>query len=151
MVVGSWRDNTILELFAYFDHFVQNSRVGSRIVRKAKPRILFRTRRGEERSTPSVSATKAKTEFGRVLDMAIQGDAVIITKHDSPKAVLVSFEEFNALVQAKKGVLDTLSDEFDELLAQMQAPNSRAAMKAAFGATPAQLGEAAVAAARRRE
>jgi antitoxin Phd len=108
----------------------------------------FRTRRGDERPIASVSATEAKREFGRVLDMAIQGDAVVITKHDAPKAVLLSVEEFNALSRAKRGVLDTLTDEFDELLARMQTPESRAAMHAAFDATPAQLGRAALAAAR---
>jgi antitoxin Phd len=108
----------------------------------------FRTPRGDERRVPSVSATEAKTEFGRVLDMAIQGQAVVITKHDAPKAVLVSVEVFNALSQAKRGVLDTLTDEFDKLLARMQTPESRAAMQAAFDATPAQLGQAALAVAR---
>ena len=46
--------------------------------------------------------------------------------------------------------LDTLSGEFDALLARMQAPKARAGMKAAFDASPKQLGRAAVAAARKR-
>jgi hypothetical protein len=52
-------------------------------------------------------------------------------------------------VLPKKG-LDPLSSKFDALLARMQLPKARLAMKAAFHATPRQLGEAAVAVARGR-
>lgn len=45
--------------------------------------------------------------------------------------------------------LDSLSAEFDELLARMQSPGACAAMKAAFGASPKELGRAAVLAARK--
>ena len=82
--------------------------------------------------------------------MVIQGGVVVITKHDSPKAVLLSVDEFNALAQAPQQRLDALSGQFDALLAGMQTPKARAGMKAAFAASPKQLGRAAVAAARRR-
>jgi len=98
----------------------------------------------------SISATVAKNEFGRILDKVIQGGAVVITRHSAPKAVLISVDEFNALSRAHRVDLDTLSGEFDLLLARMQAPEARAGMKAAFGASPKQLGKAAVAAARKR-
>jgi len=45
--------------------------------------------------------------------MAIQGRAVVITKHDAPKAVLISVENFNALSGATQTKLETLSHEFD--------------------------------------
>jgi hypothetical protein len=41
--------------------------------------------------------------------------------------------------------LDTLGEEFDALLAQMQTPKARAGMKAAFDASGRELGQAAVA------
>ena len=97
-----------------------------------------------------MSASEAKSEFGRVLEMAIQGDAVVITKHDSPKAVLISVENFNALSGAAETKLDTLSQEFDALLARMQTSKARRGMKAAFAASGKRLGKAAVAAARLR-
>ena len=75
---------------------------------------------------------------------------MVITKHDVPKAVLISVDEFDALSRAFRGELDTLTDEFDGLLARMQTPVARAGMKAAFDASPKQLGRAAVAAARKR-
>ena len=110
----------------------------------------FRNRRGEQVEIPSFTATDAKNEFGRVLETAIQKGVVAITRHDAPKAVLLSLDEFNALVGAASSKLDTLSGEFDALLARMQGPKARAGMKAAFAASPAQLGKAAVAAARKR-
>ncbi len=99
----------------------------------------------------SVTATEAKKEFGRVLEKAIQGGRVLITKHDTPKAVLISIDEFNTLLRAPESKLNALGAEFDELLARMQRPGARKAMQAAFDATPQQLGKAAVAAARKRE
>jgi prevent-host-death family protein len=80
----------------------------------------------------------------------IQGGIVVITKHDQPKAVLISVREFNALTNANRIKLDTLSGEFDALLARMQTPAARAGMKAAFDASPKQMGKAAVRVARKR-
>ncbi|MGH9554532.1 MAG: type II toxin-antitoxin system Phd/YefM family antitoxin [Terriglobales bacterium] len=97
-----------------------------------------------------VNATDAKNQFGRVLESVVQGGRVVITKHGDPKAVLISIDEFNKLSRATQIQLDALSGEFDALLARMQTPKARAAMKAAFDASPEQLGKAAVAAARRR-
>ena len=97
-----------------------------------------------------MSASEAKSEFGRVLEMAIQGGAVVITKHDSPKAVLISVANFNALSGAAETKLDTLSQEFDALLARMQTSTARRGMKAAFAASGKRLGKAAVAATRSR-
>ena len=98
----------------------------------------------------SMTATDAKNGFGRALETVLQGGAVVITRHDAPKAVLISFQEYNALKGAGAAQLDRLTGEFDTMLAGMQRPASRAAMKAAFGASPKQLGRAAAAAARKR-
>ena len=97
-----------------------------------------------------MTATDAKKAFGRVLETVLRGGVVLITKHDAPKAVLISVDEFDALSHASEARLDTLSREFDALLARMQTPKARARMKGAFDASPRQLGKAAVAAARRR-
>ena len=110
----------------------------------------FRNSRGETLEPASVTASEAKSEFGRVLEMAIQGAAVVITKHDAPKAVLISVEDFNALSGATEARLDTLNAEFDVLLARMQTSKARRGMKTAFAASGRELGQAAAAAARRR-
>src|SRR5262249_11937931 len=91
----------------------------------------FRNSRGETLEPSSVSASQAKSEFGRVLEMAIQGRAVVITKHDAPKAVLISVENFNALSGATQTKLETLSRQFDPLLPPMQTSKPRPPMNPA--------------------
>lgn len=99
----------------------------------------------------SVPATDAKNEFGSVLESAVQDGAVVITKHDVPKAVLVSVERVEALLAKHEPDLQALSREFDELVARMRTPKARAAARSLFTATPEQLGEAAVAGVKRRD
>ena len=117
---------------------------------RPRPLVSLQRRRHEPMQSATISATEAKNEFGRILETVIQGGKVVITKHDSPKAVLISMDEFNALSNAHRAELETLSEEFDGLLARMQTPAARAGMNAAFRATPKELGKAAVAAARKR-
>jgi prevent-host-death family protein len=97
-----------------------------------------------------VTATEAKNRFGRLLEKAMRGGVVVITKHDAPQAVLISMEEYTALSSAPEARINSLSAEFDSLLTRMQRPGARKAMQAAFHASPKQLGKAAVVAARKR-
>ena len=69
----------------------------------------------EDREPASFTATEVKNEFGRILEKAIRGEPVVITKHASPKAVLMSIDQFNALKHAPEFKLDMLSGEFDAL------------------------------------
>jgi prevent-host-death family protein len=96
------------------------------------------------------TATQAKNEFARALEMALHGSTVVITKHDAPKAILISMDEFKKLTHAAEFRLNTLSDEFDAMLDRMQSPKARSAMESAFSASPKELGKAAVSAARKR-
>jgi antitoxin Phd len=116
---------------------------------KRSPTPAIRNRRGEE--PIKISATEAKNKLGEVLDSVIQRGMVLITKHETPKAVLLSMEEYGALSSATQTRLDALNGEFDALLARMQTAKARAGMKAAFAASPKQLGKAAVAVARKRD
>jgi antitoxin Phd len=96
------------------------------------------------------TATEAKNEFGRLLEKAMRGDVVVITKHDAPKAILMSVDEFKILSGAAQSKINTLSDEFDSLLTRMQGPAAVKSMEAAFHASPERLGKTAIAAARKR-
>jgi prevent-host-death family protein len=107
-------------------------------------------RQAEGLERVSVSASDAKKEFARMLDTVNQGRLVVITKHDTPKAVMMSIEDYQALAQAGEVKLEALSHEFDALFAQMQTPAARRGMKAAFDASPKALGRAAVARAHKR-
>jgi antitoxin Phd len=98
----------------------------------------------------SYTATEAKHQFGRVLEQAIHGATVVITKHDAPRAVLISMDKFKALQDAPQLKLKTLSAQFDALLDRMQTPQARRGMSVAFNASSKQLGKAAVVAARKR-
>ena len=91
-----------------------------------------------------VVVMKVKNEFGAILEKTMHNGAVVITRHDMPKAVLLSFAEFESLVKDRSRSLDDLNAEFDGLLARMQTPQARKGVEAAFNASPAQLGRAAV-------
>jgi prevent-host-death family protein len=112
--------------------------------------LKFRNAHGELVDIPRVPATRFKNEFGAIFEQAALGGAVAITKHDAPKAVLISYDEFQALLRARSPGLDDLGAQFDALLHGMQAPKVKKAMAAAFEAPPAKLGRAAVKAARKR-
>ena len=118
--------------------------------RRRDPVAAFRNRRGEQVEPSSFTATDAKKQFGRLLELVLRGGVVVITKHDAPKAIVLSMDEFNALTKGAESKLDNLSADFDAMLARMQTPRVRAGMKAAFGGSPKELGRAAVTAARKR-
>lgn len=115
-------------------------------------RNLFSMLRAITRSaatTQSVPATSAKNGFASVLDTAVQDGAVVITKHDSPKAVLVSIDRMSELLAKHEPNLKALTQEFDELVARMRTTKARAAARSLFTAAPGAFGEAAVAGAKK--
>jgi prevent-host-death family protein len=111
---------------------------------------LFRNHRGELIETPVFSASDAKNAFGRILDAAVRSGMVTITRHDQPRAVILSMEEYRTLARARESALDSLSAEFDAMLARMQLPGTRKAMQAAFDTPARELGQIAVKGARRK-
>jgi prevent-host-death family protein len=110
--------------------------------------LTFRNSQGDLVDVPAVASSRLKNDFGAVLEQALRGGAVAITRHDAPKAVLVSFDEFQSLVKARSHDLSDLSAEYDVLLARMQTPKAKKGMEAAFEASPGALGRAAVKVAR---
>lgn len=103
-------------------------------------------------SVKTVTASEAKNQFGQVLDAALTEGPVVITKHDAPKAVLLSMKELQAITEYKSTArrLDALSVKLEEMYAEMQTPRHKAAVRALFDATPEELGAAAVEAARKK-
>lgn len=106
--------------------------------------LRFRNAQGELVDLTQVPATRFKNELAAMFEQAALGRPVAITRHDTPKAVLISYEEFRALMAARSPSLGELEAEFDALLAGMQSPASRKAMAQAFDAPPAAIGRAAV-------
>jgi len=113
------------------------------------PKLTFRNSHGQLIDISTVAATKVKNEFGSILEKTMHSGAVAITRHDTPKAVLLSFAEFESLVKERSRSLDDLNSEFDGLLARMQTPQVRKGIEAAFNASPIELGRAAVKAAQK--
>ncbi len=109
-----------------------------------------KSKRSAASTTLTVTATEAKMRFGPLLEAAIRGGSIVITKHDRPKAVLLSMAEFEALGGSRPADLKALSKEFDSLLTRLQTSGNRKALKSAFDATPRKLGRLAVANRRRR-
>lgn len=112
-------------------------------------KLTFRNSLGELVDIQTVAATKVKNEFGTILEKATHGGAVAITRHDTPKAVLISFDEFESLTRERSHTLQDLGSAFDALLGRMQTAKARKGMAAAFNASPVRLGRAAVKAARK--
>lgn len=106
-------------------------------------KFTYRNSAGELVDLAEVPATRVKNEFGSILEQATHGGAVAITRHDTPKAVILPFAEFESLVRARSRTLADFESQFDDLLGQMQTGKARKGMKAAFDASPAQLGRAA--------
>lgn len=101
-------------------------------------------RRGDK---VTITSTEAQNGFGRVLDAVAKEGTVLITKRNVTQAVVISAERYEALTRAEAPQLDELTAEFDAMLAGMQGPASREAMRAAFASSPDELGQTAFAAA----
>lgn len=114
------------------------------------PKASGKSTRAAASAALTVTATEAKMRFGPLLEAAIRGEAVVITKHDTPKAVLLSIAQFESLGGARPPDLSALSHEFDGWLARLQKPRNRKALQSAFDATPSELGRLAAANQRRR-
>lgn len=110
--------------------------------------LTFRNKLGELVDIPSIPSTDVKNAFGTILDRVAVGGPVAITRHDAPRAVLISFDEFQSLARSRTNALDVLDAEFDGLLKGMQTQKAKKGMATAFDATPTMLGRAAVKAAR---
>lgn len=98
--------------------------------------------------TVALPSSTVQNEFGRVLDQARDQD-IVVTRHDVPRAVLVSVARYRELVGREAAVLDTLQEQFDALYARMQTLETEAGTARGFRATPAEMGHAALAAAQR--
>lgn len=97
----------------------------------------------------AISATELKNSTADVLDAVAKRRALAITRHDKPRAVLLSIEEYEALAHRDPPWLEDLKQEYMGMLDAMQAPEQKAAAIRAFNATPEELGAAALAAAKR--
>jgi antitoxin Phd len=89
---------------------------------------------------PTVTATELKNSTADVFDQVSKTGAVAITRHDKPRAVLLTVDQYAALTQSALPGLDGLKREYEQMLDDMQKPEQREAARRAFNATPEELG-----------
>jgi prevent-host-death family protein len=104
--------------------------------------------RRESVAVSSVRSTEAQNNFGEVLARVSREGRVFITRYGRPEAVVMSMDAYRELVPDEPIDLEALERAFDERLAHMQTAEHRAGVDALFRKTTAELGEAAVTAAR---
>lgn len=107
--------------------------------------LTFRNQQGDLIDLTTVPASEIKVRFGALLDSVVHGAPVAISKHDEPKAVLLSIGDFRALAALRQSSLDVMTAEFDGLLESMQTKQTKKGIATAFGYSPKQLGAAAIA------
>jgi antitoxin Phd len=93
---------------------------------------------------PTITATELKNATADVFDQVAARHAVAITRHDKPRAVLLSVEQYQALTGNQPDWLESLHAECRQMLDAMQGPEQRAAAEKLFRATTEELGDAAL-------
>ncbi len=96
---------------------------------------------------PSVDASTVKNKYRDVAALAAKG-AITINRYARPELVIMPAADYVRLEKARRAPLEQLAGEFDGLVAKMQTSNSKKAVRALFGSDPADLGKAAVKAAK---
>ena len=93
---------------------------------------------------PTITATELKNATADVFEQLAAKQAIAITRHEKPRAILLSVEQYEALTGPRPEWLEKLHEEYRGMLERMQGPEQRVAAERAFNATPEQLGKAAV-------
>jgi antitoxin Phd len=79
------------------------------------------------------TATEAKNLFGEVLEKAGTYGAVAITKHDKPRFVVLSLDEYEASRPANREILDAFEARYNEMFDRMQDSATARAAGTLFG------------------
>jgi prevent-host-death family protein len=96
---------------------------------------------------PAFDASTVKNKFRDVAEQAAKG-AIAICRYSRPELVLMTAEEYVRLEKLRRAPLEALTGEFTDLVATMQTRSSKQAVQRLFAASPSDLGQAAVKAAK---
>ena len=102
-----------------------------------------------ERQPLVMTWSEATHGLGPMLDTVAREGSVFITNEDTAQAVVMSIDRYEALVGTEASAPMSGTSDFADLLIGTQTPEAEARLREAFGASPEELGRAAVAAARR--
>ena len=99
---------------------------------------------------PTITATELKNATADVFEQVAAKQAIAITRHEKPRAILLSVEQYEALTGQRPEWLEKLHEEYRGMLERMQGPEQRAGAEKLFRATPEELGQAALWAAQQK-
>lgn len=99
---------------------------------------------------PTITATELKNSTADVFEQVAAKQAIAITRHEKPRAILLSVEQYEALTGHRPEWLEKLHEEYRGMLERMQGPEQRAGAEKLFRATPEELGQAALWAAQQK-
>ena len=99
---------------------------------------------------PTITATELKNSTADVFEQVAAKQAIAITRHEKPRAILLSVEQYEALTGQRPEWLEKLHGEYRGMLERMQGPEQRAGAEKLFRATPEELGQAALWAAQQK-
>jgi prevent-host-death family protein len=99
---------------------------------------------------PTITATELKNSTADVFEQVAAKQAIAITRHEKPRAILLSVEQYEALTGQRPEWLEKLHEEYRGMLERMQGPEQRAGAEKLFRATPEELGQAALWAAQQK-
>jgi antitoxin Phd len=99
---------------------------------------------------PTITATELKNATADVFEQVAAKQAIAITRHEKPRAILLSVEQYEALTGHRPEWLEKLHEEYRGMLERMQGPEQRAGAEKLFRATPEELGQAALWAAQQK-
>ena len=99
---------------------------------------------------PTITATELKNSTADVFEQVAAKQAIAITRHEKPRAILLSVEQYETLTGQQPEWLEKLHEEYRGMLERMQGPEHRAGAEKLFRATPEELGQAALWAAQQK-
>ncbi len=81
-----------------------------------------------------VSASVLKNKFSEAVRLASRGP-LAVSRHKRREFVILTAEHYEELQQSRRAPLESLSIEFDQMVAQMNTPADRAARRSFFKAS----------------
>ncbi|HTJ79725.1 MAG TPA: type II toxin-antitoxin system prevent-host-death family antitoxin [Rariglobus sp.] len=90
-----------------------------------------------------ITASVLKNKFSEVARLASSGP-LAVSRHNRREFVILTAEQYEALQQSRRAPLESLTAEFDQMVAKMNTPAGKRASASLFSASPKTLGKAAV-------
>lgn len=88
-----------------------------------------------------ITASVLKNKFSEVARLASSGP-LAVSRHHRREFVILTAEQYEELQQSRRAPLESLTAEFDQMVAKMNTPAGKQAIDALFSATSADLSRA---------